>query len=87
MTERQATLNELANQKNQIEAGISDQEALYSQMSTSYKNAIAAQEAARGRGCGKLLVRLIRIGRGQPGVRSSAERVAPRRSPSLRRSP
>ena len=46
VTERQATLNELANQKNQIEAGISDQEALYSQMSTSYKNAIAAQEAA-----------------------------------------
>ncbi len=46
VTERQATLNELANQKDQIEAGISDQEALYSQMSTSYKNAIAAQEAA-----------------------------------------
>jgi cell wall-associated NlpC family hydrolase len=46
VTERQATLNELANQKSQIQAGISDQEALYSQMSTSYKNAIAAQEAA-----------------------------------------
>ena len=46
VTERQTTLNELANQKSQIEAGISDQEALYSQMSTSYKNAIAAQAAA-----------------------------------------
>ncbi len=46
VTERQATLSELANQKSQIEAGISDQEALYSQMSTSYKNALAAQEAA-----------------------------------------
>ena len=46
VTERQATLNELANQKSQIEAGISDQEALYSQMSTSYKNALAAQAAA-----------------------------------------
>ncbi|MGZ6545980.1 MAG: C40 family peptidase [Actinomycetota bacterium] len=46
VTERQTTLNELANQKSQIEAGISDQEALYSQMSTSYKNALAAQAAA-----------------------------------------
>ncbi len=46
VTERQATLSEIANQKSQIEAGISDQEALYSQMSTSYKNALAAQEAA-----------------------------------------
>src|SRR6478736_2108451 len=46
VTERQATLNELANQKSQIQAGISDQEALYSQMSTSYKNALAAQAAA-----------------------------------------
>ncbi len=46
VTERQTTLNELASQKSQIEAGISDQEALYSQMSTSYKNALAAQAAA-----------------------------------------
>jgi cell wall-associated NlpC family hydrolase len=46
VTERQATLDELANQKSQIEAGISDQQALYSQMSTSYKNALAAQAAA-----------------------------------------
>ena len=46
VTERQATLDEIANQKDQIETGISDQTSLYSQMSTSYKNAIAAQEAA-----------------------------------------
>lgn len=46
LTERQATLDEIANQRSQIESGISDQQALYSQMSTSYKNALAAQAAA-----------------------------------------
>jgi cell wall-associated NlpC family hydrolase len=46
VTERQTTLSELANQKSQIQAGISDQEALYNQMSTSYKHALAAQAAA-----------------------------------------
>ncbi|MEO8423606.1 MAG: hypothetical protein ABI595_06785, partial [Actinomycetota bacterium] len=46
LTERQATLDEIANQKGQIESGIADQQALYSQLSTSYKNALAAQAAA-----------------------------------------
>jgi cell wall-associated NlpC family hydrolase len=46
LTERQATLDEIAAQRDQIESGISDQRALYSQMSTSYKNALAAQAAA-----------------------------------------
>jgi peptidoglycan DL-endopeptidase CwlO len=46
LTERQATLDEIANQRSQIESGISDQQALYSQMSTSYKNALAARRAA-----------------------------------------
>ena len=46
LTERQATLDEIANQRSQIESGISDQQALYSQLSTSYKNALAAQAAA-----------------------------------------
>jgi peptidoglycan DL-endopeptidase CwlO len=46
LTERQATLGEIANQRSQIESGISDQQALYSQMSTSYKNALAARRAA-----------------------------------------
>jgi cell wall-associated NlpC family hydrolase len=46
LTERQATLDEIAERKGQIETGISDQQALYTQLSTSYKNAIAAQAAA-----------------------------------------
>lgn len=46
LTERQATLDEIAEQKSQIESGISDQAALYSQLNTSYKNALAAQAAA-----------------------------------------
>jgi cell wall-associated NlpC family hydrolase len=46
LTERQTTLDELANQRNQIETAISDQESFYSQLSTSYKNALAAQAAA-----------------------------------------
>lgn len=46
LTERQATLDELANQRNLIETSISDQESFYSQLSTSYKNALAAQAAA-----------------------------------------
>jgi cell wall-associated NlpC family hydrolase len=47
VTERQATLDQLASQKSQIESGISDQQALYSQLSTSYKNALAAAAAAQ----------------------------------------
>jgi cell wall-associated NlpC family hydrolase len=46
LTERQATLDEIANQQTQIESGIADQQALYSQLSTSYKNALAEQAAA-----------------------------------------
>jgi peptidoglycan DL-endopeptidase CwlO len=46
LTERQATLDEIANQKSQIESGIADQQALYSQLNTSYKKALAAQAAA-----------------------------------------
>ena len=45
-TERQATLEEIARQRSQIEAAISVQQALYSQLSTGYKNALAAQAAA-----------------------------------------
>ncbi|MGZ5306942.1 MAG: C40 family peptidase, partial [Actinomycetota bacterium] len=46
LTERQATLDEIANQRSQIETAISDQQALYSQLNTSYKDALAAQAAA-----------------------------------------
>jgi cell wall-associated NlpC family hydrolase len=46
-TERQATLDQLASQRSQIESGLSDQQALYSQLSTSYKNALAAEAAAQ----------------------------------------
>jgi cell wall-associated NlpC family hydrolase len=46
LTERQATLDEIADHRSQIESGISDQQALYSQLNTSYKNAVAAQAAA-----------------------------------------
>jgi peptidoglycan DL-endopeptidase CwlO len=46
LTERQATLDEIASHKGQIESAISEQTALYSQLSTSYKNALAAQAAA-----------------------------------------
>jgi cell wall-associated NlpC family hydrolase len=46
LTERQATLDEIANQKGQIESGISDQQALYSQLNTRYEDALAAQAAA-----------------------------------------
>jgi cell wall-associated NlpC family hydrolase len=44
--ERQATLDEIADQKSQIESGISEQRALYSQLNTSYENAVAARAAA-----------------------------------------
>ncbi|MGZ5213817.1 MAG: coiled-coil domain-containing protein, partial [Actinomycetota bacterium] len=40
LTERQATLDEIANQRSQIETAISDQQALYSQLNTSYKDAL-----------------------------------------------
>ncbi|MGZ8651866.1 MAG: NlpC/P60 family protein [Actinomycetota bacterium] len=46
LTERQATLDEIANQRSQIETAISDQQALYSQLNTSYKDALAAEAAA-----------------------------------------
>ena len=46
LTERQATLDEIAGHKDQIESAISEQTSLYSQLSTSYKNALAAQAAA-----------------------------------------
>jgi cell wall-associated NlpC family hydrolase len=46
LTERQATLDEIVNQKGQIESAISDQQALYAQLNTSYKNALAAEAAA-----------------------------------------
>jgi cell wall-associated NlpC family hydrolase len=46
LTERQATLDEIASHKGQIQSAISEQTALYSQLSTSYKNALAAQAAA-----------------------------------------
>ena len=46
LTERQATLDEIASHKDQIESAISEQTSLYSQLSTSYKNALAAQAAA-----------------------------------------
>jgi cell wall-associated NlpC family hydrolase len=46
LVERQATLDEIANQKGQIESAISEQQALYSDLNTSYKNALAAQAAA-----------------------------------------
>jgi peptidoglycan DL-endopeptidase CwlO len=46
LTERQATLDEIANQRSQIEAGIADQAALYSQLNTRFENALAAQAAA-----------------------------------------
>ncbi len=46
LTERQATLDQLAEHKAQIESGIADQQALYSQLNTRYENALAAQAAA-----------------------------------------
>ena len=46
LAERQATLDEIASHKDQIESAISEQTALYDQMSTSYKNALAAAAAA-----------------------------------------
>jgi peptidoglycan DL-endopeptidase CwlO len=46
LTERQATSDQIAQQRSQIESALSDQESLYSQLSTSYKNALAAQAAA-----------------------------------------
>jgi len=46
LTERQATLDEIATHKDQIESAISEQTSLYDQMSTSYKNALAAAAAA-----------------------------------------
>jgi cell wall-associated NlpC family hydrolase len=46
LEERQATLDEIAGHKEQIESAISEQTSLYSQLSTSYKNALAAQAAA-----------------------------------------
>lgn len=47
LAERQATVAEMANKRTQIEAAISDQQALYSQLSRSYRNALAAQAAAQ----------------------------------------
>ena len=47
LTERQATLDEIANQKSQIESGIADQRALYSQLNARYKDALAARAAAQ----------------------------------------
>ena len=46
LTERQAVVDDIANQKQQIESSISDQQALYSQLNTSYKDALAARAAA-----------------------------------------
>jgi cell wall-associated NlpC family hydrolase len=46
LTERQATLDQIAEHKAQIESGIADQQALYSQLNTRYENALAAQAAA-----------------------------------------
>ena len=46
LTERQATLDEIANQRSQIESSIADQQALYSQLNTRYEDALAAQAAA-----------------------------------------
>jgi cell wall-associated NlpC family hydrolase len=46
LTERQATLDEIAGHTDQIESAISEQTALYSQLNASYKDALAAQAAA-----------------------------------------
>jgi cell wall-associated NlpC family hydrolase len=46
LEERQATLDEMAGQTTQIEAAISDQQALYSQLNAKYDDALAAQAAA-----------------------------------------
>ena len=44
--ERQATVDELAARKSDIESGIADQQALYSQLNQSYQDALAAEAAA-----------------------------------------
>ena len=74
LTERQATLDEIASHRSQIEAGIADQQALYSRLSTSYKNALAAQAARGGRRRRLLIGRLFGLGRTVGRFRSAAER-------------
>lgn len=47
LKERQATLDELASRKSEIESGIADQEALYSTLNKNYQAALAAEAAAQ----------------------------------------
>jgi cell wall-associated NlpC family hydrolase len=46
LKERQATVDDLAARKSEIESGIADQQALYTQLNKSYEDALAAQAAA-----------------------------------------
>jgi peptidoglycan DL-endopeptidase CwlO len=46
LKERQATVDELAARKSEIETGIADQQALYARLNKSYEDAVAAQAAA-----------------------------------------
>jgi cell wall-associated NlpC family hydrolase len=46
LKERQATVDDLAARKSEIESGIADQEALYTELNRDYHDALAAQAAA-----------------------------------------
>ena len=88
LTERQATLDEIASHKGQIESAISEQTSLYSQLNTSYKNALAAQAAAAGGGGAGLVGRLVLRIRAAAARCSFPRRTRPPpRSPSRPRSP
>ena len=89
LTERQATLDEIASHKGQIESAISEQAALYSQMSTRLQGRPRRAGGRRGapRRGADLVGQLVGIEWRRLRVRAAAERDRRPRSPSRQRSP